>query len=80
MKVVITAYKGTGKFYTDEVVELPEDKNIYDMDVLAEVARQSVPLLSGGFVHMRLTDEDAKKPSAPFFNYLFKSDYLRCYL
>lgn len=34
------------------------------------IAVRHVPMLTDGYVHIRLTDEEAAKPGAKFFNHL----------
>lgn len=77
MTAIITAYKDTGKFYEDARIELPNDIFMHQTERIAKEVSKAVPLLTGGFVHVRLTDEDAAKPGANFFNRLYYSDQLR---
>ena len=80
MKAIITAYKDTGKFYDEAMVDLPNDLYPHQVERFAKIAAQHVPLLTDGFVHVRLTDEEAAKPGANFFNLLFTVSYLKSLL
>ena len=77
MKVVMTAYKDTGKFYEDAIVDMPEDICLHHTNRIASIAVQHVPMLTDGYVHIRLTDEEAAKPGAQFFNHLFPVSQLK---
>ena len=77
MKVVITAYKDTGKFYEDAIVDMPKDICLHHTERIASIVVQHVPMLTGGYVHIRLTDEEAAKPGANFFNRLFPVSQLK---
>lgn len=41
------------------------------------IAVRHVPMLTDGYVHIRLTDEEAAKPGANFFNHLFPVEVLK---
>lgn len=77
MKVVMTTYKDTGKFYEDAIVDMPEDICLHHTERIANIAVQHVPMLTDGYVHIRLTDEEAAKPGAKFFNHLFPVEILK---
>ena len=64
MKVVITAYKDTGKFYEDAIVDMPEDICLHHTERITHIVARHVPMLTDGYVHIRLTDEEAAKPGA----------------
>lgn len=77
MKVVMTAYKDTGKFYEEAIVDMPDDIYLHNIERIARIAVQHVPMLTDGYVHIRLTDEEAAKPGANFFNRLFTVSQLK---
>ena len=77
MKVVMTAYKDTGKFYEDAIVDMPDDIYLHHTKRIAHIVARHVPMLTGGYVHIRLTDEEAAKPGANFFNHLFPVEVLK---
>ena len=62
MKVVITAYKDTGKFYEDAIVDMPEDICLHHTERITHIVARHVPMLTDGYVHIRLT---MKKPLSP---------------
>lgn len=80
MKVVITAYKDTGKFYEDAIVDMPDDIYLHNIERIAHIVAQHVPMLADGYIHIRLTDEEAAKPGANFFNKLFPVSQLKSVL
>lgn len=41
------------------------------------IAVRHMPMLTDGYVHIRLTDEEAAKPGAKFFNHLFPVEVLK---
>lgn len=73
MKIVITVYKNTGKFYTDAIADLSDNVEIYQTVLVAQNIKKHVPLLDGGFIQVRTLDGDNSK----FFNHLYSVNLLK---
>lgn len=71
MKLTVTAYKSTGKFYDSADIECSENIELFD-DRFKELIRSAVPCLQDGFVVV--TD---KPDGEGFHNHLFFANELR---
>ena len=50
-KLAITAYKNSGKFYGEKIIETHSDIELYEEQVMAElIAKSGVPLPTDGFI------------------------------
>ena len=74
MVIVATAYKDTGKYYTECQIRA-EDINLFDTEKLANLLSGNIPFLKNGYVHIR----DCKQ-NCGFHNHLFKAEELAQYV
>lgn len=72
MKLIVTAYKETGKFYDQTIIETDTVPPLYETKALIRLFEGKIPFLQSGFLHVRLSDEDSRKPDAPFCDHLFR--------
>lgn len=74
-KLHVTAYKDTGKFYTSEDIECPDDIPLHDTKAIAELVAAKLPLLENGFIHIQ-----DNPGGAGFHDHLFRANELRTML
>lgn len=74
MVIVATAYKDTGKYYTECQIRA-DDINLFDTKKLAKLLSGNIPFLKNGYVHIR-----DYKQGCGFHNHLFKTEELAQYV
>lgn len=73
MKLNITVFKPTGKYYTDDVAELPGKNPVLHTKEFLDFVRDNLPArLTGGFVLV----QNANPNSNSFYTHLYRYDDL----
>ena len=74
MVIVATAYKDTGKYYTECQIRA-ENINLFETEKLANLLSGKIPFLKDGYIHIRDCEE-----GCGFHNHLFKTEELAQYV